>query len=1519
MRPGQRPHRPVLLLFLVLGIAACAPPTPVVQPDPAARAEPAPQAGPDYAFTGDPGLSRLAETDARVEWLRRHAAPMRAADFGDDLSDLELLGEAIGDARMVMLGEASHGEGAWFEQKARIIPFFLAMGCTGAAQSAGPDTNTPEGERRAGESSIESLPWADLAELIVERMGLARGEQVLVLGMPGRFEAIVPPMERAIRETGAVYLGALPTSGYANPVPGSDFIERLWQRRVALFHDFFREVDAIVILPGAEGGPEYRAVQAVLREGRGRSVHFHWAGAMDLEGRPVPVTDAVDRVYLRAVLETDYPALAALQREFEAALRQGEVRVTTPGGTDLRFEVGDRPVTRQDGDASARRAREARTLIDREVELPAGAVRVAPLEEMVSGKLVVPVSHWSGQVVRGLRMHFAAGVATRIEAESGLEHVLQELALAGEAGRSFREFVLGFNPLLAIPKHKDWIPYYGFGAGVVRLSLGDNTELGGEVGGGYVRWMLFPDASVRVAGELWVRDGQLLRLPGAPTGEITGGSSSADTMDSPAPATVVVDTIEITVEEATNLTLDVSPDGWTMAFTLFDRLWLMPAQGGAARPLTGPEESVRFPSWSPDGERIAFASSLAGGGIWILHAESGERRHVTFDPDDTQPRWLSPDRVSFLTRRARTQDRRGWAVGDQQIWLIDLTSGAQWAVSPRFATAGAYAWSPDGSRLAVAGAPPEDSAGVWIVDPTREMVLGRAVGGAVGGPLAWSTDGRRLAARDGGLDDAVLVIFSLEDVHGSPRAGAVDTLQRGSGIGSVAWVGDGSLVHAAEGRIWRNRNGLREPIAFRATQPVLRPRYARKPPNLTGEPGERRVHAVYAPAISPDGGRIAFSALGDLWVLDVSGEVRALTLDALFPLHPTWSPDGKQIAFASRAGGSYDIWMVDADGSGARQLTDFPVNVLQPRWSPDGHRIAFFCRAGCHLDASVAVGWVSPATGGIQFVHAEQRWETISWLAGWTADGENIVLYGARPYGSELPDRPGGPERVVPHGLRLWTVPADSGSAVAWGPIRPMLYPIVSPDGSTLLYQEDGALWRVAVGPEGIGGMPHEVVVDEIGDWPSISADGRHIAFFSPEGLSRLETQTGRIDRLQLPLTYGLSEAPALVVTNARLFDGRGGAPRGPVDIWMSGGRIDRIVSSGTQQPDAETAVVDAGGAIALPGLIDGHVHPYQTPSSVPAYLYMGITTAREMGYYSHGLGGLPYVLTLRESIQAERISGPRLLVTGELLGRPGLIIGAPSIESLAEAQRFVERAVALGADQIKLYHPDFPFVEELIRAAHEAGLPVLSHGIGELVGLDGKEHALGRIFEDRIALHARAGLVLGPTLPLAFGTPLPAAAIRDFWTPGTLTDEVWEGPIDPDTVHAFGRAALYYTRRVHAAGGQIIAGSDSDDARVTPAGYSLHRELELLVLAGLTPAEALYTATGGAASILGIDEQVGTVRPGKLADLVILEPGADPFSDIRDTHKIRKVIQGGRVVDREALLEWARMGQQVPINGEQE
>jgi hypothetical protein len=357
-----------------------------------------------------------------------------------------------------------------------------------------------------------STPDFDLlARVLVERMALEPGERVLLVGRPGYMDALVAPLGARVRATGAEYLGALSVADQPPEAWETNFTRQARGRSRAQLVSLFAGVDLAVMLPGPTPlDTPYAAMQDVLRSGRARTIHFHWAGAYDRTGVLLPVTDEIGRVYQRALAETDYAALARLQRRFEDAMRGGDVHVTTPLGTDLRFRIGDRPMTRQDGDASARRARQARNLIDREVELPAGAVRVAPIEETVEGRIAFPPSIWSGERVEGLVLTLRGGQVVAVVAATGRTAVEAELARAGEAGRWFREFALGMNVSLAVPADGSWIPYYGYGAGVVRLSLGDNTELGGKVGGGYVRWNFFTDATVTVGGDTWVQDGRLV-------------------------------------------------------------------------------------------------------------------------------------------------------------------------------------------------------------------------------------------------------------------------------------------------------------------------------------------------------------------------------------------------------------------------------------------------------------------------------------------------------------------------------------------------------------------------------------------------------------------------------------------------------------------------------------------------------------------------------------------------------------------------------------------------------------------------------------------------------------------------------------------------------------------------------------------------------------------------------------------------------------------------------------------------
>ena len=361
-----------------------------------------------------------------------------------------------------------------------------------------------------------TMDWEALAERLVTQLAPAPGERILLVARPGQFEELIPPLRYALTRAGAIDLGVVDVIAEPHPVDWDGaLLARSRDAARAVYRDMLRGVDGAIMLPGARPDHAvYAALQDLLRAGRGRTIHFHWThngSAFPLPGQPLPGQTAIDAVYQRAVLETDYAGLTAVQNRFVDALRGAEVRVTSPLGTDIRFRIGNRPVNLGDGDASKARTDRGVILIDREIELPAGAIRVAPIETSVNGVIAFPPSQWDGRPVTGLTLRIEDGRVAGASAESGQAAVEAELAGVPAEARAFREFALGFNPLLAVPERDPWIPYYGYGAGIVRLSLGDNSELGGAVTGGYVRWNFFTDTTVTVGGDVWVRDGRLVR------------------------------------------------------------------------------------------------------------------------------------------------------------------------------------------------------------------------------------------------------------------------------------------------------------------------------------------------------------------------------------------------------------------------------------------------------------------------------------------------------------------------------------------------------------------------------------------------------------------------------------------------------------------------------------------------------------------------------------------------------------------------------------------------------------------------------------------------------------------------------------------------------------------------------------------------------------------------------------------------------------------------------------------------
>ena len=396
----------------------------------------------------------------------------------------------------------------------------------------------------AGQSAGPNPDYDAIAQRMEGVLKLRRGERVLMRFDPGCFAGVIAPLERRIRAGRGLVSPPLPA---ADPLTG-----RLLQR-----------ADVYIWLPLGQAGRQLsEAEQGSLvrwleQGGARRELHFHWAeGTRQTDGLPDAHTPGLDALYANA-LDIDYAALnAAMDRAIEV-LRLGTVRILTPAGTDFMFRIGERPFNKQNGDASPERARAARVRVDREIELPAGALRVAPVEDSAAGQIVLPQARFGDTVARNVVFQIDNGRITRVKAESGLEAVEAELAAGGEAARRFREFALGFNPKLAvrvmpqspgaprgisfslsravvengpdklklIPQGSQHppetealplragsrlVPYYGYGAGVVRLSLGANEELGGNVRGGFVRWFFFTDASVHVDFRYLVRGGSLV-------------------------------------------------------------------------------------------------------------------------------------------------------------------------------------------------------------------------------------------------------------------------------------------------------------------------------------------------------------------------------------------------------------------------------------------------------------------------------------------------------------------------------------------------------------------------------------------------------------------------------------------------------------------------------------------------------------------------------------------------------------------------------------------------------------------------------------------------------------------------------------------------------------------------------------------------------------------------------------------------------------------------------------------------
>jgi len=280
---------------------------------------------------------------------------------------------------------------------------------------------------------------------------------------------------------------------------------------IAAMRPLFREADIFLWLPARALPPDVRW-ERLLESSHARGIHFHWI--QNLQGKSPEEIIQRSRLYEHAILDTDYAALSAEQDRLVAALRGHALHITTPDGTDLRLRVAqDAWFHKNDGDISPARAKLARSVRDREMEFPSGALRFLPEATSAEGRLVLANSPTAAGTAERVNIEFVHGHAVRVTARTNEAAFLALWNKTGGDVDKVGEIVLGTNPLLATPLPTGELPYYGYGAGFVRVSLGDNWESGGtnRSPGHRPLWLFLEHATIETENAVLVRDGRLVK------------------------------------------------------------------------------------------------------------------------------------------------------------------------------------------------------------------------------------------------------------------------------------------------------------------------------------------------------------------------------------------------------------------------------------------------------------------------------------------------------------------------------------------------------------------------------------------------------------------------------------------------------------------------------------------------------------------------------------------------------------------------------------------------------------------------------------------------------------------------------------------------------------------------------------------------------------------------------------------------------------------------------------------------
>jgi imidazolonepropionase-like amidohydrolase len=427
---------------------------------------------------------------------------------------------------------------------------------------------------------------------------------------------------------------------------------------------------------------------------------------------------------------------------------------------------------------------------------------------------------------------------------------------------------------------------------------------------------------------------------------------------------------------------------------------------------------------------------------------------------------------------------------------------------------------------------------------------------------------------------------------------------------------------------------------------------------------------------------------------------------------------------------------------------------------------------------------------------------------------------------------------------------------------------------------------------------------------------------------------------LLVPIAIGLSapaaagqNAPPLAIRDVTVIDGRGGPALAGMTVLIRNGRIDAVGPATDVEIPAGTQVVEGAGAFLIPGLWDLHTHLSKMRSpALPQLVASGVLSVRDAG------GDMPELQRWKAEIRAGARSGPRILMAGPYLESPSNVLRVLlantvepeertriAVDGPAHAAQVVDSIARAGVDFVKVRTwRDLETFRAIAEAADAHGLPLAAHvfGLPPEILREGLVTSIEHFMEvpeewtreERLAFYAdlaeRGTAVVANIVTVTENLlvmPDTLAAIADSaegLSAFVLAD--WREQIEEGSEESVRGWRSYYPtvvgalREMREAGIRVLPGSDLAVAGMFP-GSSLHQNLALMVEEiGFSPSEAIVAATRQAAEFTGVADSLGSIEPGMIADLVLLD--ADPLADITNTSRVAAVVQGGRLLDRAAL-----------------